>query len=299
MNIAIALAALTALATTAGGFLAIKSKDRLHLVLGLSAGLLLGLVAFDLLPEVFELGTQEIFHAPAVSVALIAGFLLLHFYEQLFGSHEPAESDYGHDHKHSSNIAGALGALAMGGHVFLDGLALGVAFKVSSDLGIAVFIALLVHAFSDGLNTVSFLVKSGKWGRKGIWLLGVDAVARVSGAALGTTLVLGDNLIAIYLAVFSGIVIYLATSHILPEAHSRHSSKLTILATILGVFVMWGLVSFLHSGDTHSHGKQSGKHSGIHEEKGHRDKNGMHHEDGDHHEEDHHEEDHLEEDQVK
>jgi ZIP family zinc transporter len=198
MNIAIGLAAITALATTAGGFLAIKSKDRLHLVLGLSAGLLLGLVAFDLLPEVFELGTQEIFHAPAVSVALIAGFLLLHFYEQLFGSHEPAESDYGHDHKHSSNVAGALGALAMGGHVFLDGLALGVAFKVSTDLGIAVFIALLVHAFSDGLNTVSFLIKSGKWGRKGIWLLGVDAIARVSGAALGTTLVLGDNLIAIY-----------------------------------------------------------------------------------------------------
>lgn len=289
MNIAIGLAALTALATTAGGFLAIKSKDRLHLVLGLSAGLLLGLVAFDLLPEVFELGTQEIFHAPAVSVALIAGFLLLHFYEQLFGSHEPAESDYGHDHKHSSNIAGALGALAMGGHVFLDGLALGVAFKVSTDLGIAVFIALLVHAFSDGLNTVSFLVKSGKWGRKGIWLLGVDAIARVSGAALGTTLVLGDNLIAIYLAVFSGIVIYLATSHILPEAHSRHSSKLTILATILGVFVMWGLVSYLHSGDAHAHGSNTS----MHEEVGHMDEEGEHHEeehehkDGEAHEEGH------------
>lgn len=285
MNIAIGLAALTALATTAGGFLAIKSKDRLHLVLGLSAGLLLGLVAFDLLPEVFELGTQEIFHAPAVSVALIAGFLLLHFYEQLFGSHEPAESDYGHDHKHSSNIAGALGALAMGGHVFLDGLALGVAFKVSTDLGIAVFIALLVHAFSDGLNTVSFLVKSGKWGRKGIWLLGVDAIARVSGAALGTTLVLGDNLIAIYLAVFSGIVIYLATSHILPEAHSRHSSKLTILATILGVFVMWGLVSYLHSGDAHAHGSNTS----MHEEVGHMDEEDEHHEDGEAHEDEHHE----------
>ena len=285
MNIAIGLAALTAIATTAGGFLAIKSKDRLHLVLGLSAGLLLGLVAFDLLPEVFELGTQEIFHAPAVSVALIAGFLLLHFYEQLFGSHEPAESDYGHDHKHSSNITGALGALAMGGHVFLDGLALGVAFKVSSDLGIAVFIALLVHAFSDGLNTVAFLVKSGKWGRKGIWLLGVDAIARVSGAALGTTLVLGDNLIAIYLALFSGIVIYLATSHILPEAHSRHSSKLTILATILGVFVMWGLVSYLHSGDAHAHGSNTA----VHEEIGHMDEEGEHHEDGEAHEDEHHE----------
>ena len=279
MNIAIGLAALTAIATAAGGFLAIKSKDRLHLVLGLSAGLLLGLVAFDLLPEVFALGTQEVFHAPAVSVALIGGFLLLHFYEQLFGSHEPAESDYGHDHKHSSNVAGALGALAMGGQVFLDGLALGVAFKVSTNLGIAVFIALLVHAFSDGLNTVSFLVKSGKWTRKGVWLLGVDAVARVSGAALGTTLVLGDNLIAIYLAVFSGIVIYLATSHILPEAHSRHSSKLTILSTILGVFIMWGLVSYLHSGDIHNHGS----HSSVHEEADHHDEH-----DEDEHDEDEH-----------
>jgi ZIP family zinc transporter len=262
MNIAIVLAALTAIATTAGGYLAIKAKDRLHLVLGLSAGLLLGLVAFDLLPEVFEMGTQEVFHAPAVSVALIAGFLLLHFYEQIFGSHEPAESDYGHDHTHSSNVAGALGALAMGGHVFLDGLALGVAFKVSSDLGIAVFIALLVHAFSDGLNTVSFLIKSGTWSKKGIWLLGVDALARVSGAALGTTLVLNENVIAIYLAAFAGIVIYLATSHILPEAHSRHSSRYTILATIAGVLVMWGLVSYLHSGDAHSHGADTA----IHEE---------------------------------
>jgi ZIP family zinc transporter len=287
MNTAIILAAVTALATTAGGFLAIKSKDRLHLVLGLSAGLLLGLVAFDLLPEVFELGTQELLGAPAVSVALVAGFLLLHFYEQLFGSHEPAESDYGHDHKHSSNVAGSLGALAMGGHVFLDGLALGVAFKVSSDLGIAVFIALLVHAFSDGLNTVSFLIKSGMWGKKGIWLLGVDAIARVSGAALGTTLALGNDLIAIYLAAFAGIVIYLATSHILPEAHSRHSSRLTILATIFGVLVMWGLVSYLHSGDAHNHGAGTEVHEEHHDEETHADEADHAHEDEHHDEEVH------------
>jgi ZIP family zinc transporter len=253
MNIAIILAALTALSTFAGGALALKSKDRLHLVLGLSAGLLLGLVAFDLLPEVFELGTGEFLHAPTVSIALIGGFLLLHFYERIFGSHEPAESDYGHDHKHSHNFTGAFGAIAMGGHVFLDGLALGVAFKVSNDLGLAVFIALLVHAFSDGLNTVSFMIKSGLWGKKSIGLLGVDALARVSGAALGSTLVLSNNLIALYLAAFSGIVIYLATSHILPEAHSRHDGRWTMVATISGVLIMWGLVAYLHSGDAHSH----------------------------------------------
>jgi len=84
MNIAIALAAVTVLATTAGGALAIRSRDRLHLVLGLSAGLLLGLVAFDLIPEVFELNTDTLGNVPVVALALVAGFLLLHFSEQLF-----------------------------------------------------------------------------------------------------------------------------------------------------------------------------------------------------------------------
>ncbi len=75
MNLPILLAAATALATAAGGLLALKAKDRLHLVLGLAAGLLLGLVAFDLLPEVFEMSSATLLGAPAVSVALVGGFL--------------------------------------------------------------------------------------------------------------------------------------------------------------------------------------------------------------------------------
>ena len=279
MNLAILLAASTAVATAAGGLLALRAKDRLHLVLGLAAGLLLGLVAFDLLPEVFAMSSSEFLGAPAVSVALIAGFLLLHVYERFFGSHEPAESDYGHDHQHSANVAGGLGALAMGGHVFLDGLALGVAFTIDNKLGVAVFIALLVHAFSDGLNTVSLLIKSGKWTRKGVWLLGVDSVARVSGAAIGSSLALSENFTALYLAAFSGILIYLATSHILPEAHARHASRWTLVSTLAGVAIMWVLVSQLHTVHVHSH-DEAGHDSGI--EINHEDEDSDHdsHEDG-------------------
>jgi ZIP family zinc transporter len=243
MNMAIGLAALTVVATTAGGALAIRSRDRLHLILGLSAGLLLGLVAFDLLPEVFELNKDTIGNVPVVAIALVIGFLALHFAEQLFGSHEPAESDYGHDHEHSHNIAGTLGAVAMGGHVFLDGVALGLAFKVSNALGLAVFIAILSHAFSDGLNTVSLLIKTGHWTKRAKALLTLDAVARISGASLATYVTISESSLAIYLAAFAGAVIYLSTSHILPEAHARHASKLTMAATVLGVLAMWLIVA--------------------------------------------------------
>ena len=241
----IALAATTVLATFSGGMLALRAKDRFHLVLGLSAGLLLGLVGFDLLPEVFEMNTNNLIGVRTTSVALIAGFLSLHFIEQFAGSHEPAESDYGHEHTHAVEIAGTVGAIAMAGHIFLDGVALALAFKVSNALGYAVFIAMLVHAFSDGLNTVALLIKTGQWRSRGKYLLAVDAVARVGGAAIGSALTISDSNLAVYLAVFSGIVIYLATSHILPEAHSKHPSKVTMLATLAGVVIMWAVVSNL------------------------------------------------------
>ena len=241
----IALAATTVLATFLGGMLALRAKDRFHLVLGLSAGLLLGLVGFDLLPEIFEMNTNNLIGVRTTSVALIAGFLSLHFIEQFAGSHEPAESDYGHEHTHAVEIAGTVGAIAMAGHIFLDGVALALAFKVSNALGYAVFIAMIVHAFSDGLNTVALLIKTGQWRSRGKYLLAVDAVARVGGAAIGSALTISDSNLAIYLALFSGIVIYLATSHILPEAHSKHPSKVTMLATLAGVLIMWAVVSNL------------------------------------------------------
>ena len=115
----------------------------------------------------------------------------------------------------------------------------------SSNLGYAVFIALLVHAFSDGLNTVSLLVKTGNWQAKSKALLALDAVARIGGAAIGSYVNFQGNFVTIYLALFSGFVIYVATSHILPEAHSTHPSRWTLAATASGVVAMWVIVSVL------------------------------------------------------
>lgn len=243
---ALLFAVITVIATAAGGILAIRSKDRFHLVLGLSAGLLLGLVTLELIPEVFAKNQTEFAGVRVVSIALVAGFLALHILERTFGAHEPADSDYGHDHSHShGNIAGGIGAMALAGHIFIDGVALGIAFQINNKIGYAVFFALLVHAFSDGLNTVSMLQKTGNLHSRAKWLLGIDAVMRISGAAVGTYIAISDSLLTIYLAVFSGIIIYLATSHILPEAHSRHPSRVTLFSTVAGVLIMWGVITVL------------------------------------------------------
>lgn len=240
---AIIVAFLTVIATGTGGLLALKSHQRMHLVLGLSAGLLLGLVSFDLMPEVFELGTLTIGNVPASTVAFVAGFLLLHILERISGTHEPLDSDHGHVHAHAAT--GVIGASALVIHVFLDGVAVALAFSVSTAIGLAVSLAVVAHAFGDGLNTVALLIHHGQWRERAKWLLLLDGSARTLGAALGTYVVVSEQFLAMYLAMFAGFLVYLATSHILPEAHSRHSSRATLLSTLAGVAFMFVVVNQL------------------------------------------------------
>jgi zinc and cadmium transporter len=56
------LVALGAFVTTlAGGFAALRFRDYQHLILGLTAGLMLGVVAFDLVPEALSQQPGELF----------------------------------------------------------------------------------------------------------------------------------------------------------------------------------------------------------------------------------------------
>jgi ZIP family zinc transporter len=88
------------------------------------------------------------------------------------------------------------------------------------------------------------LVKTNKWRRNALALLEIDALARIGGASIGTYVAFSENWIAIYLALFAGFLIYIATSHILPEAHSRHPSRLTMAATLLGI-AMFIVISYI------------------------------------------------------
>jgi zinc and cadmium transporter len=45
------------------------------------------------------------------------------------------------------------------------------------------------------------------------------------------------------LGFFAGFLLYIATSDILPEAHSRNPSHLTLVTTVAGVALMLGVVS--------------------------------------------------------
>ena len=240
MPVLFALAAV--LSTGLGGVVALRSRDRLHLVLGFAAGVMLGLVAFDLLPELFDLSDAIFLGVPTVMVAFAAGFLMLHFVERSVAMHGAHEVEYDPHHHHNPDL-GVASAVALAAHSFLDGVGIGLAFQVDNTVGFAVALAVIAHDFADGLNTVTVMRTHGNSRHRQVVMLVVDAVAPVLGALSTLFFSVGDHVLALYLGAFAGFLLYLATADILPEAHARHPSRLTLVSTLGGVGLMWFVVA--------------------------------------------------------
>jgi ZIP family zinc transporter len=196
-----------------GGVMVLARRDRLHLALGVAAGALVGVAAFDALPEASTLlgGSALATSALALSVALgLGAFWRLE--RGVFG------------HVHSDDAAcrrrgGHIGAAGLTVHAFIDGLAVGAAFQASEQLGFVVAAAVLVHALSDGLNTVAIVLRGGHRDATAIRWLVANATAPLFGAAVGALVALPGLVLGLLLGFFAGMFVYLGGLSLLPEAH--------------------------------------------------------------------------------
>ena len=161
------------LATYFGGLFALRMKDRLHLILGFSAGAIVAVAFFDLLPEAVLLGTSKYPVSTVMSVSAL-GFILYLVLDRLFFMHSHDAHD-GHTHR------GGLGAGSLSLHSFLDGVAIGLSFHISTAIGLVVAAAVLTHDFSDGINTINLIIKNGGKKKEAIRWLMIDSIAPVLG----------------------------------------------------------------------------------------------------------------------
>jgi len=232
----IILAIITFISTLAGGLLAIKFKNRLHLIMGFTAGVLLGVVAFDILPEIMTQVSINKYPPIEPMIALVIGFLLFHILEKTILIHHTHETDYA-EHKHPQ--VGVFSALALIGHSFMDGISIGFAFQVNQTVGLLVAIAVVSHDFTDGMNTITFMLANKNNMKKSKMFLFFDALAPVLGVLSTFLFIIPPHFLIWYLGFFAGFLLYIGASDILPEAHSKHSSPKLICLTCLGVLFIF------------------------------------------------------------
>ena len=244
--LAILFTAFIFVSTLAGGVFAVKKAKQLRHILGFTAGIIIGVLAFDILPEMFEIIGEFNIDPTWPMVALVAGFLGFHIIEKLLLIHHEHETQYG---KHKHPQVGVLSSLALGGHGFMDGIGIGIAFQVNAAIGITVALALIAHKFADGLNAASLMLVHKNSVRDTMRMVLINALLPIAGALSTLLFTIPEQYLPYYLGFFAGFLLYIGASDILPQAHDEKSDKFTIVLTVVGVALMFlasRLVEGLH-----------------------------------------------------
>ena len=121
------LTSLASLSTLFGGWLGLRARRHIHLLLGFGAGVLLGATFFDLLPEAIEAAGPRGWSSRVVLALTVAGFLIFYLGQRVLAlqtcPHGDCESD-----RHLGRMS-AIGLIA---HSTIDGASIAAATLMRS-----------------------------------------------------------------------------------------------------------------------------------------------------------------------
>jgi zinc transporter ZupT len=165
-----------ALANVLGGLILFPAgmhqnlKKVLNYILALGAGFMLSVVFIDVLPEVVELWLRKENSVKSEALIypmalLLGGYLLTQFFEHTVAPHIHLGEEV-----HTDQLIPARAAYtAVGGlliHTFFDGVSIAAAAQVDFNVGILVFLAILMHKFPEGFTIASMILAAGKGRRE-------------------------------------------------------------------------------------------------------------------------------------
>lgn len=234
---------ITFFSTMIGGVFSLrKTGVDINMLFAFAAGALIGISFFDILPESVSISLATGIQVSLIMSIVVVAFLIFHTLDQCIVCLHTRKDG---QPEHAPPISGIMKASGLSVHSFLDGVAIGTAFYVGFELGLVVALAVVFHDFSDGLNTVTVMLRSGSTQRTAFGWLVLDSVTPILGATATLLASIPIYVIAFVLAFFAGEFLYLGATDLLPEAHRHENSLKLLLATILGIAMIYATTQAL------------------------------------------------------
>ncbi|MFZ0633881.1 MAG: ZIP family metal transporter [Candidatus Acidiferrales bacterium] len=230
--LALLLGMIAAAANVVGGFAIVRrqwSRAYLKYFIALGAGFMLATAFLEMIPESLRLTSS----VSRVFVLVLAGYLLVHFFEHTVAPHFHFGEETHHDevaHAHAG-FAALLGLVI---HTFFDGVAIASGVLVSASLGTVIFLAIFLHKLPEGSTIASLMLASGKSKRFALLSSAVLGGATLAGVGL---MYLLRGSVAEALPFSSGVTIYVAASDLMPEVNREPGPVMPVLV-FLGVLLM-------------------------------------------------------------
>jgi len=219
------------------------SERTLHLMLGLSAGILGGVTFVDILPEAFNLATEMSLPSIYISFGIALGFFILLVVERYFLSTEQAHGGRFHIHETVMDPRhGPIGISALSIHGFIDGFVIPISFLAGTAVGAVITLAVAIHQIPDTFAALSLTLSTTKNRRKTLLYTMITALDTPIGILVGLLAVgLSNYIIPLGLGISAGTFIFVSASDIVPELQHKARSPLVVLSMILGFLLVASL----------------------------------------------------------
>jgi hypothetical protein len=139
----------TAISTLAGGWIAVRERRRVHVLLGFGAGVLLGASFFDLLPEALMAAAKQGWNSRATLALPVVGFLLFYGADRFLETHICPTGDCEAEARRRIGRMSAVGLIA---HSALDGASIAAATLASWRLCVRLGTALCGRGLNNRQN---------------------------------------------------------------------------------------------------------------------------------------------------
>lgn len=212
----------------------IENKRVIGMLFGMTSGIMMGMICFDVLPEALESGRHVILLL-GVGAGVLAGLLLDDLVE-VYRKKTYQEVSRG------SSI-GIILIIGIALHNLPEGFALGAAgfgdVQRLNQFGWVIFLHSIPEAIAIALPMKYKGYKFSKLIKVALGLGGIMAC----GAFLGVMVTqMAKGLITLGLGVASGIILYIVCEELLPESKKEWNGRLTSVATVIGIIVGMYLV---------------------------------------------------------
>lgn len=219
-----------------GIFSLLLKESRLNkiliLLIGFSAGGLIGGAFLHLLPEALEQAESRI-----IFLYLILGFISFFILEKyLYWRHC-------HEEVCEIHVFTYLNLIGDGIHNFTDGLVMGASFMVSINFGIITTLVIMLHEIPQEIGDFGVLVYGGFSKLKALYYNFIIALTCVLGTIAGYFISANIKNFSIFLLPFTaGGFIYIAACDLVPELHKQvdlKKSASSLFAFICGILFIF------------------------------------------------------------
>ncbi|MBI1766604.1 MAG: ZIP family metal transporter [Acidobacteria bacterium] len=218
--------------------LPLTNRRSVRALVALGAGFMLAAVMLDVVPEVLALWPGR---AVLAMTWLLAGYLLIQLVEHTIAPHFHFGEETHHEEMLQHGVA-LTAVSALGIHAFLDGVAIASGLLVNFQLGLVLFLAVLLHKVPEGFTVASIMVSAGREKRGAFIATLAIAIATLSGILLVSLL---RPAVAITLPLSAGVTLYVAATDLMPEVNRDGGWRNSIMF-FAGVVLFGGLHYLFH-----------------------------------------------------